>query len=76
MCLIAGCYKSDKLIVPLWSLNQTNELHGAQIAGYIYSEAGSGKSSCDQVRFFQSIHVIIVQQSDQKGYFAHENWTL
>ena len=45
----AGCYKSDKLIIPLWSMSQVGELDDASVMGYIYSEAGAGKSKCDQV---------------------------
>ena len=47
----AGCYKTANLLIPLWSLNQGGELGDAKIKEYIYSEAGSGKSLCDQVNF-------------------------
>ena len=47
----AGCFKTKDMIIPLWSLNQDNELDDAKIKSYIYSEAGSGKSQCDQVKF-------------------------
>ena len=49
-CVFIGCYKSDKLLAPLWTLNKNEELGDAKIQGYIYSEAGAGKSKCDQVR--------------------------
>ena len=49
----ASCYKSDRLMIPLWSMNETGELGNAKIKGYIFSEAGAGKSKCDQVCFLK-----------------------
>ena len=41
----AACYKSSKLIHPLWCIRKKY----VNLLGYIFSEAGSGKSRCDQV---------------------------
>ena len=47
---LIGCYKSAELIGPLGSLNRKGGLpKGVKIKAYIYSEAGAGKSKCDQV---------------------------
>ena len=42
----AGCYKSERLIIPIWLMRES---HGISIKKYMFSEAGSGKSRCDQV---------------------------
>ena len=68
----AGCYKSDKLIIPLWSMSQIGDLGDASVMGYIYSEAGAGKSKCDQVKCIYNIFVLKVTLFLFEGFCNYE----
>ena len=50
LLFLTGCYKSDGLLFAILQMNNDGTFpKGTQIRKYIYSEAGAGKSRCDQV---------------------------
>lgn len=49
----AGCYHSQFLLVPLWSIR--DKIEGLRIMGYSFSAAGAGKDRCDSVSFLPLI---------------------